>query len=77
MVDLALTGVLGLKVVPALHAKAPGTAVFVVPPFARLRQPARYAGAVDLLDFADPQILERQLHRLNPVPLLSCRCGLH
>lgn len=77
VVDLALTGELGLRVVPALHDASPGVAVYVVSAFPRLRQPALHAGAAELVDFEDPRVLERQLHRLNPVPSLVCRCGLN
>ena len=77
VVDLALTGLLGLKVVPALHASYPGAAVYIVSAFARLREAARYAGAADMFDFEDPRILERQLHLLNPQPAQLCRCRPH
>ena len=76
VVDLAVTGRMGLQVVPAFHVASPGTAVFVVSAFPRLRQPARQAGAADLVDFEDPRVLERQLHRLNPGPHPACRCGV-
>jgi len=77
VVDLALTGVLGLNVVPALHASYPGAAVYIVSSFPRLREYALYAGAADMVDFEDPRILERQLHSFNPQPAQVCRCRPH
>jgi len=77
VIDIALTGLLGLKMIAALHAAYPGAAVYIVSAFARLREAARSVGAADMVDFGDPRILERQLHLLNPQPAQLCRCRAH
>jgi len=64
VVDLALTGDLGLGVVAGLHAVCPRCAVIVVSSFDTMRQAALAAGAYDFVGNADLRALERSLRRL-------------
>ncbi len=61
VLDLALTGELGLKVVPQLTTAAPGVAVVVLSSFNTLEGAALEAGACELLDKSDMRQLERCL----------------
>lgn len=65
VVDLALTGFLGLGVVGELHRAAPGCAVLVLSPFAGLTGAALEAGAHGCATPADVRPLERSLHELG------------
>lgn len=66
IVDVALLGEPGLKTISALHAAAPNCAVVVVAqaPFASLRQAALEAGAMALVELADPRQLRPCLRRV-------------
>lgn len=66
VLDLALTGDLGLRVVAALRAAHSGCAVVVLSSFASLRRPALDAGAYDFVADAgaDLRELEGCLRRL-------------
>lgn len=77
VVDLALAGFRGLRVVSALEAAAPGCAVLVVAPFPSLFQAALDAGAYACCTKADLRILEQALHQLGVMPDGNCRCGLN
>jgi ActR/RegA family two-component response regulator len=63
VVDLALSGELGLGIVGALRDAAPKCAVVVLCPFDSLRQPALRAGASELFDFTDLRKLDRCLQQ--------------
>lgn len=65
LIELALAGMAGLRIVSALGAVAPGSAVIVLSPFADLRGEAIKAGAHDLVDPRDLRDLERCLDRLT------------
>lgn len=58
VVDLAVTGELGLGAVAAFREAAPGCLVFVLSPFVGLRPQAREAGALCLVDPRDLRHLE-------------------
>lgn len=66
VVDLTLTGDLGVRVVTALRAAQPRCAVVVLSPFPSLRQSALEAGAYDFVadSSSDLRELERCLRRL-------------
>jgi DNA-binding NarL/FixJ family response regulator len=64
VLDLALTGDLGLGVLAALHAASPGCAVIVVSSFDTMRPATLEAGAYDFLANSDLRVLERSLLRL-------------
>ena len=64
LLDLALAGVSGLGIVPALRAVNPRSAIVLLSPFAGLRPAAVDAGAYDLVDPRDLRDLERCLDRL-------------
>ncbi|HVM04745.1 MAG TPA: response regulator [Acidimicrobiales bacterium] len=64
VLDLALTGDLGLGAVAGLHAVCPRCAVIVVSSFDSMRQAALAAGAYDFVGNADLRALERALRRL-------------
>ena len=67
VVDLALTGDLGLKVISALRTAQPSCAVVVLSPFPSLRGPALEAGAYDFVadSSSDLRELERCMRRLS------------
>lgn len=58
VMDLAVTGELGIRAVTAFVEAAPECAVLVLSPFARLDHPARKAGARCLVDPGDLRHLE-------------------
>lgn len=58
VIDLALTGELGLAAIPAFQEAAPGCLVYCLSPFARLRPQARAAGAMCVVDPRDLRHLE-------------------
>ncbi len=64
VVDIALSGSLGLDVVPALLAEAPGAAVVVLSSFQALDTVAVEAGAADVLEKSDLRRLARCLETL-------------
>lgn len=64
VLDLALTGELGLGAVQALHAVAPKCAVVVVSSFDTMRPAALQAGAYDFVGLSDLRLLERCMRRL-------------
>lgn len=64
LIELALAGLAGLRILPALAAVAPGCAVVVLSPFVDLRPSAIEAGAYDLVDTRDLRDLDRCLDRL-------------
>ena len=61
VLDLAVTGELGLKVLPHLLAASPGVAIVVLSSFESLTAAAVEAGAYDLLARSDLRLLERSL----------------
>ncbi len=65
LIQLALAGLAGLRIIPALAAAAPGSAVVVLSSFSDLRHAAIEAGAYDLVDPRDLRDLERCLDRLT------------
>lgn len=77
VVDLALSGPLGLGIVPRLLAAAPGAAIVVLSPFTALHGPALEAGARELLDKYDLRPLRPLLHlvRSSPEGSRGCTCG--
>lgn len=64
VVDVALTGDLGLGAVRAVHAVAPPCAVLVISPFETMKSAAMEAGAYDVLGYSDLRVLEHSLKRL-------------
>lgn len=64
VLDLALTGDLGLTALPRLRAACHGVAVIVVSSFDDMRPAALAAGAFDFVGDADLRALERSLQRL-------------
>ncbi len=64
VLDLGLTGDLGLGALAALHAASPGCAVILVSSFDTMRAAALEAGAYDFVGNADLRVLERSLRRL-------------
>lgn len=58
VVDLALTGELGLRAVRAFAAASPGCLVVVLSPFSGLRRRAREAGGLALVDPNDLRHVE-------------------
>lgn len=67
VLDLALAGEAGLRIVPALREAAPACAVVVlVPsPFGRLRASAEEAGAMALVELEDLRPLRRCLEQVH------------
>lgn len=61
VLDLALSGELGLRIVPQLAAVVPGVAVVVLSPFGALETHAADAGACGLIDKSDLRHLARCL----------------
>lgn len=77
VVDLALSGTLGLEIVPRLLAVAPDAAVLVLSPFAGLHGRALELGARELLDKYDLRPLRSMLHLVRSSPQSrGCTCGL-
>lgn len=74
VVDLALAGQLGLRIVSALQTSAPGCAVIVTAPpeFAELRLDAVAAGAVTLVETCDLRPLQCSIERLIHVHGDNC-----
>ena len=66
VIDLALTGQRGLRIVPELHEAAPGCAVVVCAPpeFVDLRLDAVASGAVTLVKASDVRPLHCSVERL-------------
>lgn len=64
VLDLALTGDLGLGALAALYAASPGCAVIVVSSFDTMRPATLEAGAYDFVGNSDLRALERSLQRL-------------
>ena len=64
LLDLALAGLAGLRIITPLRNLVPGAAVVVLSPFVNLRSAAMEAGAYDLVDLRDPRELERCLERV-------------
>lgn len=77
VVDLALSGTMGLEIVPRLLAVAPDAAVVVLSPFAGLHGRALELGARELLDKYDLRPLRSMLHLVRSSPQSgACTCGL-
>ena len=64
VLDIALTGDLGLRALRELHDAAPACAVIVVSSFETLRPASLAAGAYEFVGNADLRALERALRRL-------------
>jgi ActR/RegA family two-component response regulator len=75
VIDLALAGELGLDVISALHAAAPGCAVVVVvpPAFATLQFDAVASGAMTLVESSDLRPLQCCIEHLTQVHGDACR----
>lgn len=65
VLDLVLTGDLGLDALAALRAVAPRCAVVVISSLDTMAPAALDAGAYDFVDIADLRALERSLRRLS------------
>lgn len=65
LLDLALAGVAGLRIIPALRAVAPDCDIVLLSSFGSLRTAAIQAGAYDLVDPCDLRQLEHCLDRLR------------
>lgn len=74
VIDLALTGERGLRIVPELHEAAPGCAVVVAAPpeFVDLRLDAVASGAVTLVKTSDLRPLQCSVERLIYVHGENC-----
>ena len=70
--DLALTGDLGLKIIPEFVATSPACMVVVLSPFTALRDEARQLGAMGLVDPRDLRHVEDWL-LLGTDPEHPCR----
>lgn len=70
--DLALSGDLGLKIIPAFLASSPACMVVVLSPFTGLRAQARELGAMGLVDPRDLRHVEDWL-LLGTDPEHPCR----
>ncbi len=64
LLDLALAGMAGLRIIASLRAVAPSAVIVLLSPFAGLRRAAVDAGAYELVDPHDLRELERCLDRL-------------
>lgn len=65
VLDLALTGALGLGILAAVGAAAPGCAVVLLSSFDGMRRVALEAGAYEVVASSDLRGLERALRRLG------------
>lgn len=74
ILDLALSGALGLRLVGALRAAVPDTAVVVVSPFESLRRAAVGAGALDLVSPRDIRRLAVSVHHVLEAHPDTCEC---
>lgn len=72
VLDLALSGDLGLGIIPAFLATAPACMVVVLSPFTGLREQARELGALGLVDPRDLRHVEDWL-LLGTDPEHPCR----
>lgn len=68
VVDLDLSGVLGLRIVPALLVASPGSAVIAISPFEGLRDKVLEAGAVAMFDPSDLRLLDACLRWVRATP---------
>lgn len=75
VLELALTGARGLRIVPAVLDAAPGCQVVLLSTFDKLRAPALEAGAYDLVGRDDFRDLERCLRRLQAETGRHCGSG--
>lgn len=74
VVDIALSGVLGVRLVSELRSLAPVAIIVVLSPFAALRQAVVAAGATEVIDIADIPLVETCLQHLL-AHHLGCSCG--
>lgn len=76
VMDLALSGALGLRLVGALLDAAPGAAVVVLSPFNTLRGAALFAGALELVSLRDLRRLAVCVHHVLAAHPDACECLL-
>ena len=74
VVVLALSGVHGVRIVSALRAASPESAVAVLSPFPRLRRPAFEAGAAEVVEIEDLRYLGRWAQHFGEPPRSFCEC---
>lgn len=74
VLNLAMSGTMGLRLIPALLEAAPGSALVVVSPFPALHLPALAAGAHEVVDPSDLRPLRRFLEAEHDRPGLGCLC---
>lgn len=75
VVDLALTGVLGLGILRTLQVAAPECAIVVLSSFETMRRPALQAGAYEFVGNSDLRRLERCLRRVAREAALRVEAG--
>ncbi len=68
LIDLALAGAQGVKVVSSVHAVAPATRVVLLSSFSSVRKAAMAHGAFDLIDPSDIAALQTSLRRMSSIP---------
>ncbi len=76
ILDLALSGALGLRIVGTLRAAVPDAAVVVLSPFESLRRSAAGAGALDLVSLRDLRRIRVCLHHVLAAHPETCDCVL-
>lgn len=74
VVDLDLSGVLGMRLVPALLAASPRCAVIVISAYERLRDKVLDAGAVAMFDPTDLRLLDACLRWVRSAPPTGGGC---
>lgn len=74
VLDLALCGAAGLRMVQRLRADSPRCDVVVLSPFVNLRQAALESGALGLVEPDDLRDLETCLHPFDASHTIGCPC---
>ena len=76
VLDLAISGALGLRIVGALRAGTPGAGVVVLSPFESLRRAAVGAGALDLVSVRELRRLRVWVNHVLAAHGETCNCHL-
>lgn len=75
VLDVALTGVVGLAILGQLSQAAPRCAAILMSPFEALHEAARSAGAYDVVAASDVRQLARSLRELHESAHAGCTCA--